>query len=232
MTEDEDVYRFLTEAAADVGGRFVRIADGRDVWQVFRDVRMIGNTRADPCSRILKRQLTRTWLSENCDPTTTTIHIGFGWDEETRIEKARRFWGAWAVDFPLTWRPLPSLGRPAVMAAVRANGLEPPRAYEQGFAHANCGGFCVKAGQGHFKLLLEQMPDRYRYHEGKEQEMRDYLGKDVAILRDRRGGETKPLTLRAFRERIEQGAAVDETDIGGCACFAPSEEELRQLELF
>ncbi len=62
---------------------------------------------------------------------------------------------------------------------------------------------------------------RYRYHEGREQELREHLGKDVAILRDRRGGKLKPLTLRAFRERLERNSgAFDRHDWGGCGCFS------------
>jgi hypothetical protein len=103
---------------------------------------------------------------------------------------------------------------------LRAEGIEPPRLYRLGFAHNNCGGFCVKAGQGHFALLLEAMPERYAYHERREQELRDHLGKDVAILRDRHGGETRPLTLREFRERRQAGEPCDLFDIGGCGCVA------------
>ena len=89
-----------------------------------------------------------------------------------------------------------------------------------GFPHNNCGGFCVKAGQAHFKHLLEQMPERYAYHENKEQELRSYLDKDVAILRDRRGGTTKPLTLKDLRLRLVNDGEVDPYDWGGCGCFS------------
>ena len=45
------------------------------------------------------------------------------------------------------------------------------------------------------------------------------LGKDVSILRDRTDGTLKPLTLRAFRERIErQPSMFDADDWGACGC--------------
>jgi hypothetical protein len=101
-----------------------------------------------------------------------------------------------------------------------AAGIEPPRLYKMGFHHNNCGGFCIKAGQAQFARLLTTMPERYARHERREQELRDYLGKDIAILRDRRGGDTKPMTLREFRERLEHDAkAFDSFDWGGCGCF-------------
>jgi hypothetical protein len=63
------------------------------------------------------------------------------------------------------------------------------------------------------------MPDRFRYHEQQEDRAREELG-DVSILRDRTGGEHRPLTLRAFRERVESGASYDLFDFGGCGCFS------------
>lgn len=40
---------------------------------------------------------------------------------------------------------------------------------------------------------------RYAFHERKEQEIRCFLGKDVSILKDRRGGGNKRMTLKDFR---------------------------------
>ncbi len=97
-------------------------------------------------------------------------------------------------------------------------------------AHDNCGGFCVKAGQAHFKHLLEVMPERYAYHEQKEQEIREYLGSDISVLTDRRGGTKKPLTLRDFRLRLQgKDIEIDKDDWAGCSCFAGPEEETQEL---
>lgn len=215
-TEDEDVYRFLREAAANVGAPLVTIADGRDVWEVFRDSRFIGNSGIDLCSRILKREIARQWVDANCDQNDR-LYVGIGWDELHRLPSIVRNWSPYSVAAPMC--DAPYLSKPKMIAWARSEGLEPPRLYAMGFPHANCGGFCVKAGHAQFKLLLDTMPERFAYHEQKEQELRDLLGKDVAILRDRRGGKTKPLTLRAFRERIEAGGQCDLFDWGGCGCF-------------
>ena len=215
--EDADTYRFVDEAAANVGGRLVKIADGRDVWQIFHDKRYLGNTRVDPCSRILKRELMRDWLEANCDPERATIYLGFDWTEPHRIEGARNRWAPWKVEFPMTQPPY--IDKDEMRRLAEAEGLQPSELYRLRFPHSNCGGFCVKAGQAQFDLLLRAYPERYRYHEQKEQELREHLGKDVAILRDRRGGETKPLTLRAFRERMEAGES-HQLDWGDCHCVA------------
>jgi hypothetical protein len=88
-----------------------------------------------------------------------------------------------------------------------------------GFSHNNCGGFCIKAGQGHFKLLLEKMPERYAYHERKEQELRDYLGKDVSIMSKVTNYEKRRYTLRDLRLDVEGCKPIDELEIGGCGCM-------------
>lgn len=215
--EDDDNYRFLHEAATNVGGQLVIVRDGRDVWQVFKDQRMIGNTRISNCSRTLKQEPARRWLNENCVPEETIVYVGIDWSETHRLVAVERQYQPYPAEAPLCDPPY--LEKNQILDQLRACGIEPPRLYEMGFAHANCGGFCVRAGQGQFLQLLETMPERYAYHERQENEMRRFLDKDVAILRDRRGGTTKPLTLTALRQRIEGGEEVDKLDLGGCGCF-------------
>jgi len=220
MMEDEDLYRFLDEAASNVGGQLVRIADGRTPWDVFFDERYLGNTRADPCSKILKRKFIDRWLIEHCDPDKTTIYVGIDWTEEHRYTRLRdrRAEDGWSYEAPMCAAPW--MTKDMILDWIRAEGIEPPRLYAMGFAHNNCGGFCIKAGIGHFVTLLRQMPERYAYHEAKEQEIRAYLGRDdIAILRDRRNGQAKPITLQELRKRIEGGDQFDLLDIGGCGCF-------------
>lgn len=222
--EDEDNYRFLAEATADVGGTFVRVAEGRDVWQVFEDQRFIGNSRVSNCSRTLKQEISRKWLNENCCPCHTVVYVGIDWSESHRLPAIVRNHVPYKVEAPLCDPPY--LTKDGILAELKALGIKPPRLYGMGFAHANCGGFCVRAGQGQFKHLLEVMPERYAYHEGKEEAFRQKIGKDVAILRDRRGGKSTPLTLHQLRLRVQQGEEVDVDDIGGCGCYSSDELEL------
>jgi hypothetical protein len=107
-----------------------------------------------------------------------------------------------------------------VLDLFRERGIEPPKLYAQGFAHANCGGACVRGGQGQWALLLEKNPARYREWEAEEHKTRVFLGKDVTILRDRRGGKVRPMTLEEFRNRIQAKAIdVDHNDVSACGCF-------------
>jgi hypothetical protein len=219
--EDEDLYRFIQEAAADVGGKFVQVQDGRTPWQVFFDERFLGNSRIDPCSKILKRLLLDRWRNEQCDPADTIIHFGIDFGEIHRLKRMQARCAPWRYEAPLCDAPRFTKYRCLDWLAER--GIKPPRLYEMGFPHNNCGGFCIKAGKAHFRLLLHKMPERYRFHEEREQAIRDYLGKDVSILRDTKGGNTKPLTLRDFRLRIEASEACPlfddhEEEWGGCGC--------------
>lgn len=216
--EDEDTYRFITEAAANVGGELVTLNEGRDIWQVFADDRFLGNSRLANCSKFLKQRPAREWLDANCDPADTVVYVGIDWTETHRVPAIVNAYKPYQAEAPLTEPPY--ITRQQMWDACEAEGLRVPRLYRAGFPHNNCGGFCVRAGQAQMELLLREHPERFAYHEAKEQELRDHLGKDVAILRDRSGGTSTPLTLRRFRERIQlQPELLDDFDWGGCGCF-------------
>ncbi len=217
LIEDEDLYRFLRETIDDFGeaASFVRLADGRTPWQLFRDEGFIGNTRADLCSRVLKRDLSRAWIDAQGD--SLVVAVGMDWTEINRYERAVPHWDPHRLIAPLCDPPY--LSKSQMIAAVRERGIDPPRLYRMGFPHNNCGGFCVKQGHGGFRLLLRKMPERYLEHEREEERFRRETGKDVAILRDRRGGVTKPLTLSQLRAR-EDDSDIDQSTIGGCGCMA------------
>lgn len=218
--EDEDLYRFIKEAAANVGVPLTTITEGRNPWHVFFDERFLGNSRVDPCSKILKRQMADNWLTANCDPTDTICYVGVDWTEEHRYTRLRdrRAAEGWRYEAPMC--DAPYLVKKDVTAWIAREGLTQGRLYDMGFAHDNCGGFCIKAGQGHYANLLQKLPKRYARHENMEQAFITFIGKPVSILTDRSGdGKKKPLTLKDLRIRIESGAQVDAFEIGGCGCF-------------
>lgn len=217
--EDDDNWRFAREVADRLGCEWVVLADGRTPMQVGRDERCVPNNRMAVCSKILKRKLLDRYRAEHFDPADTTVYLGYDWTEPHRVEAAKQHWAPWTVDCPLI-RP-PYLWKGQIFDLFRQRGIEPPALYRQGFAHANCGGACVRGGQAQWALLLQVNRSRYLEWEAEEQQSRAELGKDVSILRDRTDGETKPLTLRHFRERIEvQPGLFDCDDWGACGCFA------------
>ena len=213
-SEDEDTYRFLPEAAANIGAPLVTIADGRNIWQVFEDERFLGNSRVDPCSKILKRELMDKWIKANASESIQVF--GFDWHEGHRLERMRNVRPDLHIEAPLMNKPL--MMKSQILAALRAEGIRPPRLYDLGFDHNNCGGGCVKAGQASFALLLRTMPKRFAEWEGHEQVLRDKLG-DVTIIREEVNGVKRGLSLRQLRERIEAQGTFDNEDWGACGCF-------------
>jgi len=231
--EDEDTYRFLQESAEHVlgtlpegtTGELVTVRDGRDIWEVFHDDRFLGNSRLANCSKFLKQKPCRDWLEENADPDTTVVYVGIDWSETHRLPAITAGWAPYPVRTPLTDPPY--LDRGDMFTACETAGMEVPRLYRARFAHNNCGGFCVRGGQAQMEVLLREHPDRYAFHEAEEQNLRAYLDKDVSVLRDRAGGTSVPLTLTAFRERLEdQPELFDALDVGGCGCFTQETEPM------
>ncbi len=210
--EDEDLYRFVDQASDKLNVDMLELADGRTPWEIFKDVKFLGNSRIDPCSRMLKRELLNRWVKENCDVDDCTIYIGLDWSEIHRIDRFKQRMVPWVVEAPLAFKPY--LNKKEMLAEVLADGIKPPRLYDMGFPHNNCGGFCVKAGQAQFRLLLDKMPERYAFHEQKEKELAEYLGKKVTILRKVIDGVLTPITLTEFR----QMETYDCYDWGGCGC--------------
>lgn len=136
--EDEDTYRFITEAAANVGGELVVVKDGRDIWQVFKDNRFLGNTRLANCSKFLKQIPCRKWLDEHCDPATTTIYVGIDWTEQHRLAAIEKGYAPFRAEAPMTEPPY--IDREQMQQMCLDAGLEIPRLYKEGYPHNNCGG--------------------------------------------------------------------------------------------
>ena len=211
LIEDEDTYAFLSASAANLGLPVTRIADGRTPLEVFADEKIIGNSRVDPCSKILKRQLLDRWINNQDEPKARVL--GLDWMEINRFERfAARIDGlclAPLIDF--------GLDKLKIMQMVEDAGLPKQRLYSLGFPHANCGGACVKAGQTQWALLLRTFPERYAWWEAGEESLRSKLG-DYSILKDRRGGQTKPLP-GSEPSRIElQPHLIPSDEWGGCGC--------------
>jgi hypothetical protein len=223
--EDYDNYRFLDEAHQWIGGELVILDnDGRTIWDAFREAKFLGNSRIDPCSRMLKREPIRRWMDENCNPHRTVSYLGFDWTEMDRHERALPHWAPFRMQSPLMWEPM--LDKAEALAVLKFAGIRPPQLTRDGFPHANCGGGCIKAGIGQFAKLLEYRRSTFLEWEANEQAMREFLGKDVAILRDRRGGTSKPLTLTDLRIRLEGGDTLtdeERLDMGACNCMTPPE---------
>lgn len=235
MAERKQLLRELRADAADAIPSLAWIADGRTPWEVFVDERFVGNSRIDPCSKKLKRELMDRWRADHCDPATTVCVYGLDWTERHRIEgrcgrkghRARQAEAGWAASYPMDERPY--LIRGDIVAGLAAVGIAPPRLYDMGFTHNNCAGLCVKGGMGQARHLLRVNPAYYRWSEGQERWAMAEIGPTARpFLRDRSGGETMGVTMAEFRRRCESLPLLDgleDDDIGGCGCAIDDEEE-------
>lgn len=258
LTEDEDLYRFLVEAAFNIYGvhndqllefaknvpplehneemrrqyiinlaneiqtflpNFIWLIEGRNVWEVFEDKQFIGSSRFDPCSKHLKREVADKYIFENFQANECLIYMGIDWSEEHRFTRAKEKFLPYVVKAPMCDEPY--MDKQQTFDYVKAQGIELPRLYTLGFSHNNCGGFCIKAGLGHFINLLEKMPERYAYHEEKEQEFYKTLKRDATgFLRKTTNGTRRYITLKELREMEQKQLTFDELhDFGGCGCF-------------
>jgi 3'-phosphoadenosine 5'-phosphosulfate sulfotransferase (PAPS reductase)/FAD synthetase len=217
--EDADNYRFLAEVQAKLGGRLVTLDnDGRTIWDSMREQRFLANTRVDTCSKFLKREPLLAWSQENAPGAT--VYLGYDWTEANK-RMARPVSEYETAGF-IVRCPMVELllDKADAIAWCWSVGIAPPALTREGYPHANCRGGCVKSGAKQFKRLLRERPADFAWWEEGERGMREFLGADVSILRDRRGGTTKPLTLERLRQLTNgQPGLFDDDDRSACGCF-------------
>ena len=226
--EHLDNYRFLEDAQKNVGGKLVKVSDGRSPWEVALEKKWIGHR--PHCSFELKIKPCRKYLKDNqnkFDPATTAIYFGIDWEEYSRMDAIKEKWQKYAavVEAPLCWDEEGWLTSNQCKEWAKDEGLKIPILYDQGFTHANCGGFCFRAGQGHFRNLLKNNRELYLHHEKQELNWQQKTGNTNTILRRYKNNNLVPLTLQEFRKQVEsepvQLVLLDEA-LGGCGCFTTS----------
>jgi hypothetical protein len=131
--EDADLYRFLDDVENFLDFKITRICEGRTPWQVFFDEKMMGNSKVDHCSRILKREFIDKWIKESGFTPENCIRVfGFGLKEIHRSENIRA-----AVHPFRVWLPLHEgkiLSNCECIEHVRNEwGIDPPELYDDGF---------------------------------------------------------------------------------------------------
>ena len=203
--EDPDVWRLCDAVQSALGVQIEYIGLNLTPWDIFRRVRMIGNTRVDPCSRVLKREVLRDYVRDlQACGEEVTMHLGITWDEQHRTHAITRHWSEAGASTAFDLLDGFSLSRHEQMADCEARFGFVPRLYRYGFSHNNCGGACVKAGMQEWARLLYYLPDVYEWWESNELTLTAELGSSHTILRDRTGKRTRPLTLPAFRKRCRR----------------------------
>lgn len=218
----EDRKSFLIEMSKESNSRndnFIWISDGRDPWDVFNDNMYIGNSRLAQCSHELKQDVAKKYIYENFNHDECVLYLGIDWTEEHRTKAPTKNWHPYKVRFPLCQEPY--INKVDIVKKLEELNIDMPRLYNKGYFHNNCLGFCVRAGQGHFIHLLRTNRNLYLYHEEKELELIDKIGKDVSMLQRTRNKKRERVTMRQLREEYERKDTrhIDMNDIGGCGCF-------------
>jgi hypothetical protein len=227
--EDPDLYRFLNETVAYLGCKLVTVCDGRDPWQVFEDEKFIGNSRVDPCSKKLKRELMDKWVKENCTNWSTILVYGLDWSERTRIDGQKtgkkRKKGHKAITQERGWNPWypmdekPYLVKADIIADLHSVGIQEPDLYKLGFPHNNCGGSCVKMGLAQARHLYRVRPETYLRDEAKERHILQTIPTTRPFLKLRRAGRTRVISMEAFRKAMDkQPYLFENLDQSGWGC--------------
>ena len=186
LWEDEDLYRFIYEASDKLELPMLYHAVGLTPPQLMVKERFMYNSRVGNCSKKLKMEPAAKFLKKGIEPEivkwhnekflkspieplaegfadNTTLYFGIGWEEAHREGPIRANWKPFQVDMLLIDEVIDN---DEILALHK---IRQPRLYDMQFAHNNCKGRCVKAGQGHYKNLL--MKDEKTFNEIKEQEI-------------------------------------------------------------
>lgn len=213
--EDVDNYRFMEDFKSHFDIPITVLTEGRTPYQVAKDAQIIPNHQIAPCTFKLKIDIFKRFLATLKEEFT--IHIGYDFQELHRVERTKSQYRneGWNVDFPMLWEPIEK--RQYTQVSQEDWSIVPPRMYSLGYSHANCGGVCVKQGMGDWRKTIVNFPDRYKKVELWEKEMRDHpIRKNYAIIRDRSGGKTTPVTLTEFRKKTEMQLGTMFSDEFSC----------------
>lgn len=216
-SEDDDLYRFIKDTETYLGKKVIILKDGRDIWECAFQDNFLYNSRVANCTVYLKMKLFNNYIKQY-DQDDIVVHIGFDFTETHRFERSQKHYKCKIESLIMDTQ----LTKYDMRKQLTKYNIELPFLYRLGFSHNNCGGFCFKAGIGHFKQLYDKLPERYEYHMNKEQELINKIGKDVSILKRVRNGKKINLTLKDLKKEFEENkqlSFMEEFDFGGCNCF-------------
>lgn len=173
LWENEDAYRFINEASDKMKLPLLTHSTGLNPIQLMFEKKMVYNNRIGDCSKLLKQRVASDFLKKGIRPalehwrnrkylknedfiTDATLYFGIGFDEMHRQDAIIENWKPFKVEMPLIenniWKE----------DVLKRYDIKQPILYDLGFTHNNCNARCVKAGQAHYKLLKDRMPDVFQ----------------------------------------------------------------------
>ena len=201
------------------GDKFPYLQNGMDIWDSFKKNSWVGNSRVAHCTTDLKGKEFMKWLKVSYQSDECVLHFGFDWAEAHRLETAKKNWSPYTCEAILCQTPF--LSRQQIMQIIDDCEIDLPRLYDLGFSHNNCGGFCVKAGLKHFKLLFEKMPQVYAYHQAKYDALAAELPTAKPFLKKTVNKQQSYLTLGEYADMLKTNQQFDIFDDSNqCGCFS------------
>jgi hypothetical protein len=185
LWESPDLYRFIREASDKLQLPLLTHSSGLNPMQLMFEKKMVYNSRIGDCSKLLKMRVASNFLKKGIRPEVevwrnkellrsedlsgATLYFGIGFDEMHRQDAIVENWKPFTVEMPLIDNYVDN------NAVLKKYGIRQPSLYDLGFAHNNCNGRCVKAGQGHYKNLKEKMPEVFKELMEQEHHMMLYV---------------------------------------------------------
>lgn len=210
LWEHKDLYRFINEASDKLRLPMLTHSAGLNPMQLMFEKKLVFNSRIGDCSKLLKMRVARDFLMKGLRPpnekwrnreylrqedfvTGGTLYFGIGFDEMHRQPAIVKNWAPFRVEMPLIENNI------WTDKILLKHGIRQPRMYDHGFSHNNCNGRCVKAGQGHYKLLKEKMPEVFQ----KIMEQEHHLWNYVSAYRYLKDSELPPDVEEMELQRLD-----------------------------
>lgn len=218
--EHDSLYELMDATEKRFGVPIVKLNNGKSVWDVFFENRLIKAPPKGACKAAieLKHKQLDAYRAEHFDPKNTTVALGLSWSEPKRIARTTESFAGWQVEFPLLWPK--QLSKDEEISELVRLGLPVPELYRRGHKHNNCGGACILAGISEWAGLLVDDPERFLRYAERERAWREMTGSDFSILKDRRGGVTRSMTLFDLKQRLDAGATFRAWRVSYSACSA------------
>lgn len=186
LWEHPDLYRFIQEGSDKLQLPLLIHSMGLNPIELMFEKKLVFNSRIGECSKYLKMKVAADFLKKGERPvierwrnkqylkdedfiSEATLYFGIGFEELHRQGPIIKNWRPFKVEMPWIEHMVNH------DEVLRKYSMKQPVLYDLGFAHNNCGGRCVKAGQGHYRNLKQKMPDVFHDIMVKEHHMKIYV---------------------------------------------------------
>lgn len=212
--EDKDTYRFGEEVAAKFGLRVVDASDGRDLWDVFRQWKMIPARQLAACSVTMKIIPSQAFLSGlDNQGIAGWVAYGYDCDEQDRSDRTIELWPFKNLRpcFPLQeW----GVSKAQCFGFFAEQGIATPRVY-QWLNNANCVP-CKNWRENDWKACAYHMPEVFAEAREFEAETGLRWMQDGPLLKDLEIPDRKP--DRKGRKKLAMAEPAFSFDMGCDRC--------------